>query len=381
MKILFVVNNFYYKGNGLSASARRTVKYLKEAGEDVKVLSGRSPYSDGIEPEFKLSTIYIPIFNNLVKKQGYEFAKSDKSIIKEAIEWADVIHLEEPFFLEMTAAKMAKELNKPITATYHLHPENLFASVGLERSKFINKMMLHFWKKTVFDYAKIISCPTINSKERLKRNKFKAKLEVIPNGLVIEDPGNLNPSRVDDGYYKILSIGRLSKEKDEITLLKAMKYSKYAKKISLIFAGRGPVEQKLKKEAFKLYRKGIISVYPTFGFYQIGKLQELARTSDLYIHCASIEVEGLSCLEAISTGIVPIIAKAKYSATTQFAKSKQSIFKAHDAIDLASKIDYWLEDEQRRKNEALKYLEYKEKYDIKKSIAALIEMFKEAVNN
>ena len=63
MKVLFVVNNYYIKGNGLSASARRTVEYLKKAGVDVKVLSAKSPYDDGIEPEFMLDTKYIPIFN------------------------------------------------------------------------------------------------------------------------------------------------------------------------------------------------------------------------------------------------------------------------------------------------------------------------------
>lgn len=37
MKILFVINNFYIKGNGLSGSARRTVKALQEAGQEVRV--------------------------------------------------------------------------------------------------------------------------------------------------------------------------------------------------------------------------------------------------------------------------------------------------------------------------------------------------------
>ena len=46
MKILFVVNNFYASGNGLSASARRTVRYLREAGEEVRVLSGRNHEAD-----------------------------------------------------------------------------------------------------------------------------------------------------------------------------------------------------------------------------------------------------------------------------------------------------------------------------------------------
>lgn len=40
MKILLVINNFYMKGNGMAASARRTAQYLKEAGHEVRVLSG-----------------------------------------------------------------------------------------------------------------------------------------------------------------------------------------------------------------------------------------------------------------------------------------------------------------------------------------------------
>ena len=40
MKILFVINNYYITGNGLSASARRTVIALKDAGQDVRILSG-----------------------------------------------------------------------------------------------------------------------------------------------------------------------------------------------------------------------------------------------------------------------------------------------------------------------------------------------------
>ena len=120
MKILFVVNNFYIKGNGLSASSRRTVEYLKKHGEDVKVLSCKSPYNDGIEPEFALNATYIPVFNNLIKRQGYEFAKTDKNIIYEAVKWADVVHMEEPFVLQMVCAKICVELNKPITSTYHL---------------------------------------------------------------------------------------------------------------------------------------------------------------------------------------------------------------------------------------------------------------------
>jgi hypothetical protein len=43
MKILIVINNFHMTGNGMAASARCTVKYLKEAGHEVRVLAGPNP--------------------------------------------------------------------------------------------------------------------------------------------------------------------------------------------------------------------------------------------------------------------------------------------------------------------------------------------------
>ena len=183
----------------------------------------------------------------------------------------------------------------------------------------------------------------------------------------------------DDEYTRIVSIGRLSREKDEMTLIKAMKFSKYSNKIKLIFAGRGPLENKLKKLAYKYYMHKYINVYPTFGFYSIGELQTLARSCHLYIHCASIEVEGLSCLEAIQTGLVPIIAEAKYSATTQFALRSENKFPAHNAKELAKRIDFWIEHKELRKQEEEKYKKLKEEYDINKSIEKLIQMFNDAI--
>ena len=112
MKVLFVVNNAFAKGNGLSASCRRTVKYLKERGIDVRIMSGNGG-GEGT-PDYYLKDTKIPIFDGLIRKQGYSFSKNDTDLIKEAISWADVIHLEEPFFLQMETARLAKEAGKAL---------------------------------------------------------------------------------------------------------------------------------------------------------------------------------------------------------------------------------------------------------------------------
>ena len=63
MKILFVVNNYYASGNGLSASARRTVGYLREAGEEVRVLSGRNHEAETPQPDYVLGDFHVPVFD------------------------------------------------------------------------------------------------------------------------------------------------------------------------------------------------------------------------------------------------------------------------------------------------------------------------------
>ena len=158
-----------------------------------------------------------------------------------------------------------------------------------------------------------------------------------------------------------------------------MKYSRHASNIRLILAGRGPLDKKLNKEADKLYKKGIVKYKPVFGFYSLEELEKIYEKTDLYIHCAMIEVEGMSCMEAIQSGIVPLIAKGDITATSQFALSQKSVFKNRDAKELASKIDYWIEHEEERKEEAKKYYGMGEKYHISKSIDALIQMYEDAL--
>ena len=384
MKVLFVINSFYTKGNGLCASARRTVEKLKERGLDVKVLSAANPDPNGPQPDFVLESYHLPLFDPLVRKQGFLFAAADRKIIEKAIKWADVIHLEEPFSVEAKAAKIARRLNKPCTGTYHLHPENLFASVHLGNFKPFNMGLMSYWRKTVFNQCEIIQCPTENVRERLMRNKFKAELRTISNGLVLEDlmhidKGNVKPKKLSKAKYTIITIGRYSVEKDLKTLLKAMKYSQHNQDIQLVIAGRGPQEGALKGLAKRLVRKGYLKYEPVFGFYSLDELQAISAASDLYVHCAYIEVEGLSCMEAIQIGIVPIIAEGKTTATSQFAMNYMSRFKEKDPRDLAYKIDYWLDNDEKRIAEAKKYTSICEEYNIEDSIDSLIEMFKDAI--
>lgn len=379
MKILFVINNAYTQGNGLATSCRRTVKGLREAGEEVRILSAVGPNKE--QPDYVLPYDTIPFFNKIIQKQGYAFAKRDDAIIRDAVRWADVIHLEEPFDLQIRTAKLAEEENKPLTATYHLHPENFYASVHLAKSKYFNTATMKVWLDTVFNHCQIIQCPTDDVKKRLEKWKCKAQLRVISNGILHQTHDIVkSPINKENEMFLIITTGRYSIEKDQMTLLKAIRFSKYADRILLVLAGKGPLENKLHSEAEKLVNDGVLKYPPIFGFYSLSELQAIYRQADLYIHCATVEVEGMSCMEAIESGLVPIIAKGKLTATHQFSNHADNLYREHDAKDLAKKIDFWLSDDKRRALEAKKYINKGEEYDIGKSITALQKMFKDAID-
>ena len=384
MKILFVINNFYMKGNGMAASARRTAQYLKDMGHEVRVLAGPNKHAAEPQPEYCLKEFKFPFVQGIIDAQGFSYASSDPKIMEEAIRWADVVHLEEAFVLEIKAIRIAKKLGKPLTATYHLHPENITNSLGpLRYWKGLNRTILRMGRNLVFNHCSYVQCPTENVMDRLRRYHFKSNLALISNGLIPDDC--IRPKEMPEDYLdenrplKVVYIGRLSREKDQPTLLEAMRYSAYSKRIQLIFAGIGPDEKRIKKLARKLYEKGVLSYEPQFVFLDRDGLRNLSAGADLCAHCATIEVEGLSIMEAMQQAVVPVIAVGPYSGTSQFALDHRSRFPERNPEALAQRIDYWLSHPQERWEMGHVYAKEIQKYDIRRSVAALLEMFQKAV--
>lgn len=397
LKLLFVINNLYTRGNGLSASARRTITLLRERGHDVRVLSSgtveQSQACNFTAPEFTLPARRFPLADAIISAQGYAFAKPKRKVIKQAVAWADVVHLEEPFGLQVRTAHVAKRVGTPVLATYHIHPENITATIHLDGVWPLNALLLASWRRRIYALARVVQCPSDSVRQRLQRWGLGDKLVTISNGVGLapskpaagtkteycapggrqvetkQTPGEAQPE--GEQVYRLLVVGRFSREKDQATILKAMRHSRYASQIQLVFAGRGPTEKSLRRAASHLVRDGVLKHAPSFNFFDAAGLDTQAEQADLYIHAAFIEVEGLSCLEVLRHGVVPVIAHSPLTATSQFALDAHSRFKARDPKALARAIDYWLSDNDRRQTEAQKYLNIGAHYDINDCVSRL----------
>ena len=305
MKILFVVNNYFCQGNGLDESARRTVQALREAGQEVRILSGPNLENpNGPHPDYEMKKFHFPLMQPMLDSFGYAYADWHGPVIEEAIRWADVVHLEETFFLHHAAMNIAKKLGKPITGTYHVHPENIVYNCLGHRAGFLTCQILYrYWCRVFYDNYQYLQCPTDNVRERLERHHVKAHCFTLSNGVIPDKC--IRPVTPPENYFdedrplELIYIGRTAIEKDQPTLFKAIRLSKYAKRIRLHIAGRGPKLAQYTRMAEKLYEDGVVNYRPVVDFYNREQLRQLASQADLAVHCAYVEVEGMSITEAL----------------------------------------------------------------------------------
>lgn len=138
-------------------------------------------------------------------------------------------------------------------------------------------------------------------------------------------------------------------------------------------AGQGPKERSLRWQGRSLRYP------PIMGFFDTERLCELMAMSDLYVHAADVEIEAIACLEAVASGLVPVIADSPLSATSQFALDHRSLFEAGNVDDLAERIDWWYEHATARHQMARVYAESANQYRLKNSIRKAEQMFAEEI--
>ena len=386
MKILFVIDSFYTTNNGTSISAQRFAGELRKRGHEVRVLCWDTPeyienkMTDG---DFTTPKFYMPVFQPLCDKHDFSFAYNNKNIVHDACDWADIVHVFVPFGIEMEAINYCHEIGKPVTAAFHIQPENMTSSVSMGKVEWFNEMFYRSFRRNIYNRVRHVHVPSLFMGRMIADRGYTAKIHVISNGIqdafmeAGEKKAESRKSKVESQkqVFKIMMIGRLSQEKRQDVIINAVKYSKYADRIQLVFAGRGPEYDKYVELGKELKHQ------PQFIYVGRDELIEELLTTDLYVHASDMESEAISCIEAFATGLVPVIANSSVSATPQFALDGRSLFMPGDPKDLARAIDYWLDHPEERRHMEEQYRLAGRKYSLAASVTAFEEMLNEEIKD
>lgn len=370
MKILFVIDTYQTNNNGTSISAQRFATELRKRGHQVRILTT----GESSEEIYGLNEVRIPFFQGLISKHGFQFAARESAVVTEAVAWADVVHCFMPFALESYAKKVADRLGKPSTAAFHIQPENITSSVNLGKVSWITNTIYQGFRHLIYDRFTHVHTPSQFMADEIIKRGYSANIHVISNGIQDDFVWTKRPKSPEyENKILIMMVGRLSVEKRQDVIINAVKHSKYADKIQLIFAGNGPKYE----DYVQLGRQ--LKNPPIFAYYTRDELINTLAQCDLYVHASDMESEAISCIEAFATGLVPIIANSELSATPQFALDGRSLFSPGSPKDLARSIDYWLDHPQERARMERQYAEAANNYRIDRSIRKFEEMLYAAV--
>lgn len=372
MKIAVVADIFGEENNGTTITARRLVDSMRNKGHEVTVIS---PYQTDKEGYITVRKRTYPAFTHYIESNGVSLAAVDEEKLREGIEGRDVVHFLLPFRLCKAGLKIARELKVPYTSAFHCQPENITSHIFMDKFILPNKMLYKTFLNKFYKYNQFIHCPSAFIADQLDKNGYKAEKRIISNGVIptFKKQPATKPEEFKDKIC-ILFIGRYSGEKRHDLLLKAAKKSKYSDKIQLIFAGNGPRKNKLIKMGAKLKNP------PYMNLFTKEDLCNVINYCDLYVHPSDVEIEAISCIEAFTCGLVPVISDSKKTATKQFALTEKNLFRHGNAKSLARKIDYFIEHDKEKEELSEKYIEYAKQYSIETCMDEMERMFFDAID-
>lgn len=368
MKIAVVSDVLGEENNGTTIAAMNLIRSLRAKGHEVRVVCP-DVEKTGEPGYYIVKTLNAGPLNGYVAKNGVSIARPDKKVIKKALKDIDVVHIMVPFLVGCYVAKYCNKHGIPLSAGFHCQAENFSNHLHLMNAQRFNNGVYKFFYKHMYQYCDAIHYPTQFICNTFENVVGMTPHHVISNGVNSQFNRDIPRHKKNDGLFRILYIGRYSKEKTHSVLLKAVNKSKYRNRIQLIFAGDGPQKKKL-----QIYAAKHLPIQAVMKFYSRKELLEVIGSADLYVHAAEIELESISCLEAISCGLVPVINNSPRSATKYFALDNKNLFKCNNPKDLAAKIDYWIEHPEEKEQRSLDYADFAKQWQFDQCMDQMEEM-------
>jgi glycosyltransferase involved in cell wall biosynthesis len=371
MVITLVIDQYGVNENGTSMTAQCLANVLSAHGHRVKILGG---VCKGEGEFYQTGVNRLPVLYNLCASQGMLLGKADRRVIKEACAEADVVHFFMPFALSSYTKKYCDNQKIPSTAAFHVQPENISSTLRLGKVKWVNDLIYARFRK-FYNRFSHVHCPSRMIESQLLSHGYTAKTHVISNGIsaTFRPLEVKKPPALKDKFV-ILMVGRLSAEKRQDVIIRAVKKSKYSDQIQIVFAGKGPRAAYLKRLSRGLKNEVI------FAFYRQDELVEVENYADLYVHASDAETEAIGCMEAFACGAVPVISDSPLAATGQFALTKKNLFKAGNADSLCARIDYWIEHPEEKAILSKRYIAYAERFRVERCAAKLERVLLQEAN-
>jgi glycosyltransferase involved in cell wall biosynthesis len=223
----------------------------------------------------------------------------------------DIIHTHDNGYQSLVLPMVKWDSSQKLIASCYTLPSffTQFLKPGELESR-IDMMMWRYYLRNLGHYEHVVFCTHTHERDFLAHGLSKPTT-VISNGVNIEryHPGKEPGEDIETRYHlpqgpRVLSVGRLMKDKRLDLLIKAMRVVCDAQEAHLIVVGRGSERRHLKTLIQKLHIEPYIHL---LGYVPEEDLPALYRACDLFAIPSMVEVQSLPALQAAVTGL-PIVA-------------------------------------------------------------------------
>jgi glycosyltransferase involved in cell wall biosynthesis len=342
-KLLIATENFLPRWDGIARFLNEIIPKLCDE-YDITVIAPR--FSGEIKGFDDINLIRIPISG--MKFGDYSPAKIQLGIIKREVKKADIIWTQTIGTIGIPSIIYARFYKKPLLAYIHSVEWELFSESLSDKKPLRNLIysITKFIAMLLYNQFNILLVPSLEVAELFSWHNIKTKKKVVYLGTNTfkfippeskkdaKEKIGIDPKKVVIGFS-----GRIGREKDLITLYRAfLRLRKLHPNIVLLIVGKGVQELRVMLES----KKDIIVV--EYAENIIPYLQAM----DIYVMPSLTETSSLSTMEAMSCGLA--VVSTKVGNIKNYIKDNYNgiFFKKQDAYQLSKKIEYLLQDKERR---------------------------------
>ncbi|MDE1857377.1 MAG: glycosyltransferase [Candidatus Micrarchaeota archaeon] len=257
----------------------------------------------------------------------------------------DILHAHTPFGMGITALLMSRINRTPVVGTFHtMFTDRRVIQEYVVSNRAASKMLAKYsWAYAKYFYTRCdgVIAPS-RAIEKILTGKNIDQLHMVPNSVDLDRynrkvDGSRLRKRLQAGTNDkvVLYVGRMSKEKDLETLIKAAAMLKN-EKVRFVFAGAGPALDHYRALASRYRLDGKANFV---GFVNEADLPRYYAACDLFCTPSTFETQGLVAIEAMACG-KPVVGAAKLALNDLIRNGRNGEkFRPGDSRACAGKID------------------------------------------
>ena len=352
MRILLVSDVYLPTVSGVATSTDSIARYMAKQGHRVTLVCPK-PLDAYIAPKTAgLTILYTPgVVDTLVVNKSMTVFPLGFGVLWQAFRTQnfDIVHIQEPGSLGVTALFLAKWFGVPTVGAQHFSWSQI-QKLAPAAIRFISVPFMKFYVRILYSLYDVIMVPTRTAKTELEAIMGgKRSIYPVSNGVdtTVYTPKEGNKAHLRAKYRLpkalpiFLYIGRLDRDKNIETILRAA--AKATVPHHLVIAGVGKERETLMLLAETLKLSNITWI----GEVQKPMIIDLYRLADVFVIMSPVETQSIVALQAISCGL-PLIA-ANAGALPELVNGKNGqLVDTYDVVTLATVMDEYATDQAKR---------------------------------